>query len=200
MLLAILSLFGKDGTACVHLTHGLHGSKAAKHFEVRLRFLNELVHNNVIEFARIYTQDQYADSSQKPCWGLHTLCVVNLFYNHQVCDDLAMVCAQIEAYSIYLLMKVICADGSVLILFAYENYLKTYNSDTTYLLPGELISVAYIWLFSLHTYVSPIHDSSKLVSPTNDPSLLSLADEQFDLADDCVVAPLPSRSRPVPVY
>ena len=51
----------EDNTACIHLGHGLRGSKAAKHFEVRLRFLNEQIHNNVIEFSKIDTKDQLAD-------------------------------------------------------------------------------------------------------------------------------------------
>ena len=59
----------EDNTACVHLAHGLRGSKAAKHFEVRLRFLNEQVQDNVIEFARIDTKDQYADGFTKALPG-----------------------------------------------------------------------------------------------------------------------------------
>ena len=59
----------EDNTACVHLAHGLRGSKAAKHFEVRLRFLNEQVQDNIIEFARIDTKDQYADGFTKALPG-----------------------------------------------------------------------------------------------------------------------------------
>ena len=51
----------EDNTACIHLGHGLKGSKAAKHFEVRLRFLNEQVQSGAIEFAKIDTKDQLAD-------------------------------------------------------------------------------------------------------------------------------------------
>ena len=59
----------EDNTACVHLGHGLKGSKAAKHFEVRLRFLNEQVQNGTIEFARIDTKDQLADGFTKALGG-----------------------------------------------------------------------------------------------------------------------------------
>ena len=59
----------EDNTACIHLGHGLRGSKSAKHFEVRLRFLNEQVHGNVIEFAKIDTKDQLADGFTKALPG-----------------------------------------------------------------------------------------------------------------------------------
>jgi hypothetical protein len=59
----------EDNTACIHLGHGLRGSKSAKHFEVRLRFLNEQVHDNVIEFAKIDTKDQLADGFTKALPG-----------------------------------------------------------------------------------------------------------------------------------
>ena len=59
----------EDNTACVHLGHGLKGSKAAKHFEVRLRFLNEQVQNGTVEFARIDTKDQLADGFTKALGG-----------------------------------------------------------------------------------------------------------------------------------
>ena len=59
----------EDNTACVHLGHGLRSSKAAKHFEVRLRFLNEHVQNGTIEFARIDTKNQLADGFTKALGG-----------------------------------------------------------------------------------------------------------------------------------
>jgi hypothetical protein len=59
----------EDNTACIHLGHGLKSSKTAKHFEVRLRFLNEQVHDNVIEFAKIDTKDQLADGFTKALPG-----------------------------------------------------------------------------------------------------------------------------------
>jgi hypothetical protein len=43
--------------------------KAAKHFEVRLRFLNEHVQNGTIEFARIDTKNQLADGFTKALGG-----------------------------------------------------------------------------------------------------------------------------------
>ena len=59
----------EDNNACLQMAHGIRGSKAAKHFAVRLRFLNELVHDNTVEFARIDTKDQLADGFTKQLPG-----------------------------------------------------------------------------------------------------------------------------------
>ena len=59
----------EDNTACIHMGHGLLGSKAAKHFAVRLRFLNELVHDGAIEFSKVDTKDQAADGFTKALPG-----------------------------------------------------------------------------------------------------------------------------------
>ena len=56
----------EDNNACIQLGHGIKGSKSAKHFEIRLRFLNEHVQDKTIEFARIDTKDQLADGFTKP--------------------------------------------------------------------------------------------------------------------------------------
>jgi len=55
----------EDNNACIQLGHGLRGSKSAKHFEVRLRFLHERISSREIEFARIATADQLADGFTK---------------------------------------------------------------------------------------------------------------------------------------
>jgi hypothetical protein len=55
----------EDNNACIQMGHGLRGSKAAKHYKVRLRFLNEHVRDKTIEFARINTKDQLADGFTK---------------------------------------------------------------------------------------------------------------------------------------
>ena len=55
----------EDNNACIQLGHGLRGSKSAKHFEVRLRFLHERISLREIEFARISTVDQLADGFTK---------------------------------------------------------------------------------------------------------------------------------------
>jgi len=55
----------EDNNACIQMGHGLRGSKAAKHFEVRLRFLNEHCLDKTIEFARIGTKEQLADGLTK---------------------------------------------------------------------------------------------------------------------------------------
>jgi hypothetical protein len=49
--------------------HGLRGYKAAKHYEVRLRFLHERIRMKEIEFARISTKDQLADGFTKALPG-----------------------------------------------------------------------------------------------------------------------------------
>ena len=66
---AIPLVVWEDNAACLYLGHGLKGSKAAKHFQVRLRFLNEQVQGNVIEFAKIDTKDQLADGFTKALPG-----------------------------------------------------------------------------------------------------------------------------------
>ena len=58
----------EDNTA-FNMGYGLLGSKAAKHFAVRLRFLNELVHDGAIEFSKVDTKDQAADGFTKALPG-----------------------------------------------------------------------------------------------------------------------------------
>ena len=59
----------EDNVACIHLGHGLLGSKAAKHFAVRLRALNELIHDNTIEFSKVDTKHQLGDGFTKALPG-----------------------------------------------------------------------------------------------------------------------------------
>jgi hypothetical protein len=59
----------EDNNACVQLGHGLRGHKSAKHYECRLRFLNEHIHDGTFEFARINTKDQLADGFTKALPG-----------------------------------------------------------------------------------------------------------------------------------
>ena len=56
----------EDNQACIHMGHNLKGSNNAKHFELRLRFLNEHVREKNIEFSHISTKDQLADAFTKP--------------------------------------------------------------------------------------------------------------------------------------
>lgn len=49
-----------------NMGHALRGSNAAKHFEIRLRFLYEHIAENNIQFSRIDTKDQIADGFTKP--------------------------------------------------------------------------------------------------------------------------------------
>jgi hypothetical protein len=56
----------EDNNACIQMAHNLRGSQNAKHFELRLRFLNEHVQQENIEFSRIDTKEQLADGFTKP--------------------------------------------------------------------------------------------------------------------------------------
>mmetsp|Transcript_31089 Transcript_31089/g.39999 ORF Transcript_31089/g.39999 Transcript_31089/m.39999 type:complete len:272 (+) Transcript_31089:77-892(+) len=55
----------EDNQACIQMGHNLRGSMAAKHYQLRLRFLNEHVWENNIEFAKIDTKDQLSDGFTK---------------------------------------------------------------------------------------------------------------------------------------
>jgi len=59
----------EDNNACVQLGHGLRGAKSARHYETRLRFLNEHVQSGTIEFARVDTKNQLADGMTKALPG-----------------------------------------------------------------------------------------------------------------------------------
>ena len=56
----------EDNNACIQMGHALRGSNAAKHFELRLRFLYEHIAAGSIEFSRIDTSHQLADGFTKP--------------------------------------------------------------------------------------------------------------------------------------
>ena len=45
----------EDNNACIQLGHGLRGVKSARHYELRLRFLNEHIHEGTIDFAHQYS-------------------------------------------------------------------------------------------------------------------------------------------------
>jgi hypothetical protein len=62
-------LIWEDNNACLQLAHNLRGSKAARHFAIRLRFLNEAVHDKSVEFARVDTKLQLADGFTTPLAG-----------------------------------------------------------------------------------------------------------------------------------
>ena len=55
----------EDNQACIQLAHNLRGSKAAKHYELRLRFLHEQVRDKNVEFVKVNTLDQLADAFTK---------------------------------------------------------------------------------------------------------------------------------------
>ena len=55
----------EDNQACIQMAHNLKGSNSAKHFEMRLRLLNEHVWLRNIEFSKIDTKEQLADGFTK---------------------------------------------------------------------------------------------------------------------------------------
>ena len=55
----------EDNQACIQMGHNLRGSNNAKHYELRLRFLNEHIHLKNIEFSKIDTKEQLADGFTK---------------------------------------------------------------------------------------------------------------------------------------
>jgi hypothetical protein len=55
----------EDNNACIQMGHSLRGSQKAKHYELRLRFLNEQIREKNIEFSRIGTTNQLADGFTK---------------------------------------------------------------------------------------------------------------------------------------
>jgi len=56
----------EDNQACIQMGHNLRGSLSAKHYQLRLRFLNEHIWEKNIEFAKIDTKDQLSDGFTKP--------------------------------------------------------------------------------------------------------------------------------------
>jgi hypothetical protein len=56
----------EDNQACIQMGHNLRGSNAAKHYELRLRFLNEQIWENNIQFCKIHTSKQLSDGLTKP--------------------------------------------------------------------------------------------------------------------------------------
>jgi len=55
----------EDNNACIQMGHNLRGSQTAKHYELRLRFLNEHIQEGNVEFSRINTTNQLADGFTK---------------------------------------------------------------------------------------------------------------------------------------
>ena len=55
----------EDNSACIALGHSLKNSKPAKHFQVRLRFLQEHVRDKTTEFEKVDTKEQLADGFTK---------------------------------------------------------------------------------------------------------------------------------------
>ena len=56
----------EDNAACIAQGQQLRNRRAAKHYEVRLRFLQELIRDKTIQFVYCPTKDQIADCFTKP--------------------------------------------------------------------------------------------------------------------------------------
>lgn len=56
----------EDNQACILMGNGMKSSRAAKHYEVRLHFLQESIRSNIIKFKYCPTDDMIADCLTKP--------------------------------------------------------------------------------------------------------------------------------------
>ena len=56
----------EDNQACILMGNGMKSSRTAKHYEVRLRLLQESIQGKVIKFQYCTTEDQIADAFTKP--------------------------------------------------------------------------------------------------------------------------------------
>ena len=56
----------EDNQSCIYLARNLKSRRTAKHFEIRLRFLQQMVLDKEIQFEHIGTLDQVADMLTKP--------------------------------------------------------------------------------------------------------------------------------------
>ena len=51
----------EDNMSCCHLANSLKSRKSAKHYEIRLRHLQDVVHEGAVQFVHIGTKYQIAD-------------------------------------------------------------------------------------------------------------------------------------------
>ena len=56
----------EDNQACILMGKGMKNSRSAKHYEVRLHFLQQSIHDGVIEFEYCDTNEMLADALTKP--------------------------------------------------------------------------------------------------------------------------------------
>jgi len=61
----MFSILAAIGEGSVALGYSLKSSKSAKHYQVRLRFLQEHVRDGTIEFEKVDTKEQLADGFTK---------------------------------------------------------------------------------------------------------------------------------------
>ena len=55
----------EDNMSCIYLARNLKSRRTAKHFEIRLRFLQQMVLDQEIQFIHVGTSDQIADMLTK---------------------------------------------------------------------------------------------------------------------------------------
>ena len=55
----------EDNMSCIYLARNLKSRRTAKHFEIRLRFLQQMVLDGEIQFIHVGTTDQVADMLTK---------------------------------------------------------------------------------------------------------------------------------------
>ena len=56
----------EDNQSCIYLARNLKSRRTAKHFEIRVRFLQQMVLDKEIQFVYVGTTDQVADMLTKP--------------------------------------------------------------------------------------------------------------------------------------
>ena len=59
-------LVHEDNQACILMGNGMKSSRAAKHYEIRLHFLQESIRSGVIKFKYCETDEMIADAFTKP--------------------------------------------------------------------------------------------------------------------------------------
>ena len=55
----------EDNVACISLAHGSQQSKRAKHYQLKVHFLNEKFNNGTFAFEKVGTADQLGDALTK---------------------------------------------------------------------------------------------------------------------------------------
>ena len=59
-------VWNEDNQACILMGKGMKSSRAAKHYEVRLHYLQQSIRSGVIKFKYCETNEMLADALTKP--------------------------------------------------------------------------------------------------------------------------------------